>query len=170
MSDRELGQQPLRQTRSKTELPNCLMAVACGAVMATASGVSSQQAKTPYEGQRDVFPEVILAPMQASGSKAIDGRWILIFRNSLAGPNVPDVEIQEREVTFARNGGQPETATISWEIVRTRNDICIQAGSGPCPDEIRVLSVPEGFQAVPPSAWVGEGTIESIRIVPVLIG
>ena len=113
MPNRELGQQRLRKTRSKAELPNCLMAVACGAVMATASAVSSQQAMTPYEGQRDVFPEVILATMPASVSTAIDGRWILIFRNTLAGPNVPDVEIEEREVTFARIGGQLETATIS---------------------------------------------------------
>ncbi len=170
MSNNELERQPLLQIRSRAKLPKRLMAVACGAFMMTASAVSSQQAKTPYEGQREVIPEVMLAPMQVKGRPAIEGGWVLFYRNTLSGPKVPDVEIQKRNVTHARIGGQQETVFISWEIVRTRNDLCIKAGSGPCPDRIRVLSVPEGFQAVPSSAWVDEGTIISIHIVPALIG
>ncbi len=170
MSNNELERQPLLQIRSRVKFPKHLMAVACGAFMVTASAGSSQQAKTPYEGKHEGFPEVMLAPMKVNGSPATEAGWILFYRNTLAGPKVPDVEIQKRNVTHARVGGQQETASISWEIVRTRNDICIQAGSGPCPDRIQVLSVPDGFQAVPSSGWVDEGMIISIHIVPALIG
>ncbi len=88
----------------------------------------------------------------------------------LAKVNFSDSTTKKRNVTHARVGGQQKNASISWEIVRTRNDICIQADSGPCPDRIRVLSVPDGFQAVPSSGWVDEGMIISIHIVPALIG
>lgn len=169
-----LTQSGLHQPRPRMPLKAVLsphvLAVACGAVLAITSALPAQQAPIPYDQQQDVFPEVILAPMQVNGIAEIGAGWILIYRNTLAGPSAPEIEVQTRNVPLAERGKRQESASISWEIVRTRNDICTEAGAGPCPDRIRVMSVPEGFLAIPEQAWVDEGTIMSIRIVPALLG
>lgn len=64
----------------------------------------------------------------------------------------------------------PANAVISWEIIRTRNNACVEETGSACPDMLRILSVPEGYMAVPESAWVDEGSGLEILIVPNGIG
>ena len=170
MSSNPRRPQPMHRIRPKTKLPRHLLAMACGTFMAMAGSVSSQQVGTQNYGQREVLTEVILAPMRVNNGPAAVRGWILIYRNTLTGPEVPNVDFQVRNVFQPGIRGPHNSATISWEILRTPNDTCTQAGAGPCPDRIRVLSVPEGFQAIPESAWIDEGAIMSIRVVPTLLG
>ena len=116
------------------------------------------------------LPEAILIPMKVDGKPMANGGWILTFRNGFRGPDAADREIQVRRVTYDDHLEEQVTASVSWEIVRTRNNLCTGQATYPCPDRLRVLAVPEGFVAVPESIWVEEGTSTMIRIIPAGIG
>lgn len=156
--------------QSKTQVQGRLFAAVCSVIVAIANAASSDQSVKAYSWQNTPLPEVILAPMQVNEDSVMAGGWILIYRNTSTGPEEPDVEIQSRNLVDLGFPRRRDDAVISWEVLRTPNGPCAKAGSGPCPDRIRVLSVPDGFQAVPEAAWVPEGTYLSIRIVPALIG
>lgn len=170
MSNDATRPRPMRQKRPVAKHAKRLQAVACAAILTSANAAASQQATTHYAGQRNVLPEVILAPMQVNAEHRAGRGWMLIYRNTLSGPETPDVALQSRRVVLAGLHGPQHAATVFWEILRTPNVNCRNGGAGPCPDRIRVLSVPEGFQAVPEAAWVNEGTVLTIRIIPVLLG
>ena len=124
----------------------------------------------PVPTKQRSLPESILVPLSYSGEKMPNGGWILSYRNGLQGPEAPDREVQIREVTFGDGGQNSITSEISWEILRTRNDACADDEGATCPDRLRVLTIPEGFMAVPASVWVDEGRAVRIFIVPVGIG
>ena len=116
------------------------------------------------------FPEAILLPIRFDGIALPQAGWILSYRNGLRRPDAPDREIQARRVRAPGSGGDLTDGLISWEVVRTRNNGCASAAGGPCPDTISVLSVPDGFVAVPAVRSVDEGATLQILIVPSGIG
>lgn len=112
------------------------------------------------------LPDVILVPIRSNIDPGTSGGWILTFRNQLSGPGTPDRDIETRIVTVAGADGAPVVAAITWAITRTRNDRCAQQTGKGCPDLLQILSVPEGFVAVPKSAIVEEQAGQRIFIVP----
>ena len=114
------------------------------------------------------LPESMLIPLSYDGTAIPTGGWVLIYRNGLQGPDVADREIQIRHVASSE-GSQP-TGVISWEIWRTRNDQCPNHGTGLCPDRLRILSVPDGYIALPGTIWVEEGKSIRVLFVPDVIG
>lgn len=111
------------------------------------------------------LPEAILIPIRSQLSPGVPG-WILTFRNTRRGPDAPDRETGARDVTATGPDGVPVAATIAWEILRTRNDRCSDHPAKDCPDTLRILSVPDGFIAVPKSAIVEEDGVLRVFIVP----
>lgn len=116
------------------------------------------------------LPETILVPIRFEGAIAPQAGWVLTYRNDLRGAKTPDREIEARRVRSPGPDSDSIDGLISWEIVRTRNDSCSSRTNGPCPDTIRVLSVPDGFIAVPEALSVEEGAVLKIHIVPAGIG
>lgn len=173
MSNRSNRQKPIRRIRKLAGRSRYWLTVPCAVFMATAGAVSSQQAVTPYvghDGQLKTNPEVLIAPLQFNGGLGSSDGWIIVYRNTLTGPEAPDLERQSRDVVHADPHSPHHIATVAWEILRTSNKTCNETGAGPCPDRIRILSVPEGYQAMPETAWVDEGAILSIRVVPAPLG
>ncbi len=97
---------------------------------------------------RSVLPEVMLIrSLQQTG-------WVLSYTNQLSSAGSPDAEVQTREL--------PE-GIVSWRISRSRNNGCLPS---PCPDSLQILSVPDGYIAVPQAAEVDEEKNVTILIVP----
>ena len=139
-------------------LPAAFMAV----LVATTSADAQADFNAPGH-QRTILPESMLLSIRVEGAASPTG-WILSHRNSLSGANIPDHETQSRTVVL-----DPETegtGRIVWTINRTRNNRCPEKFPTSCPDHIRIIMVPNGFIAVPEEAWINEGEVLSIYIVP----
>lgn len=135
-------------------------------LIVAANVVAAQEAWSPVPTEQANLPEVILLPMKIDGRTMAGGGWSLSYRNGLRGSDFPDHEAESRNVTFRDHNGKEVSTTVSWEIVRTQNNQCADRAKELCPDLIRMLSVPNGFVAVPESAWVNEGSSFRILIVP----
>lgn len=122
-----------------------------------------------YLEPRFIPPEAVLIPIQSDGHSE-SRRWRLSYHNRLTGSETPDSLIETRVVLLNNDNGRPSFGIVSWKIVRTRNDQCVQATGSSCPDMIHVLTVPEGYLAIPDDAWVDEGDTLQILIVPNRIG
>ena len=157
-----------RQSHTRCTLTRLMALSLIGSLTASQSFAGDGWWPVPIK-QRSL-PESILIPLSHNGQKMPNGGWILSYRNGLQGPEAPDREVQIREVTFGDGALASISSEISWEILRIRNDECVEDGEDPCPDRIRVLSVPEGFMAVPEDIWIGEGRSIRIFIVPEGIG
>ena len=146
---------------AKTRLT--FLEVALAAFLATAASAAAQTDIVPPGIFRTAPPESMLLRIRVDGAAGPAG-WILSHRNRLSGAETPDHEIRSRTVERASETADP--GRIAWEITRTRNDRCPARRDTPCPDFIRILRVPDGFIAVPQEAWVGEGEMLRIYIVP----
>lgn len=116
------------------------------------------------------LPEAILIPMKHNDQFLVGGGWVLSYVNKPTSPDVPEQELQSRRVTYSDSSNSQISASISWEIRRTRNNLCEGRGQTGCADMIRVLTVPDGFIAIPTEAWIGEGTALRLYIVPAELG
>ncbi len=139
---------------------------------AIAFGLTSQslQAEEPYDTPVPFIPETFVAPIKNSGGSAKSLGWVLIYRNQLTMPKSSIRDVQSQTVRVGGVSGNPIEGTISWRIQHSENSSCNDLEGGPCPDSIQVLSVPEGFIAVPDSALVSESEKLLIYIVRAEIG
>lgn len=158
------------RTRGKASLAAVLIGLICLLLLDSSNRLLAQEFGVPASFERSAFPEAILVPKRLDGQILINGGWSLIFRNAKRGPKAPDHEVQSRMVAVKGAGNNTAFQLISWEITRTQNNRCPSHDRLPCPDEIRVLALPEGFMAVPRRAWVEEGQTLHIHIVPDGIG
>ena len=138
-------------------------------LIAAAPAIAEDWQPVINPGPAATLPEAILVPILWDGSPVPNGGWILTYRNALTGSEVALRDVESREVSVRDLAGDTLRARISWEITRTPNSSCAAADLGPCPDQIRVLSVPDGFLAVPDAAVVDEGAALRIYIVPAAI-
>ena len=139
---------------------------ACAAIAVTTTECTAQDMPTPF-AKRHTAPEAILVPMALDGRASGHVGWILSYRNNLRGSDAPNREIQTRQVTTSDQNEGTTLGSISWEITRTQNNVCPDWQQARCPDQIRVLSVPDGFMAVPEQTWIREGSGLRIYIVQV---
>jgi hypothetical protein len=129
-----------------------------------------QELPSQFAGPRFAPPETMLVPMNSSAQSTSPSGWQLLYKNGLHGPEDPVLVTETRTVTLGVTNGRTTTGLISWQIFRTRNDTCAGATTRQCPDRFQVLSVPEGFIALPESAWVEEGEGLRVFIVPAGFG
>lgn len=142
-----------------------LLAAFATLVLTATAGVAQSKSTPPIK--RHTVPEVLLVPIALDGVPAGHGGWILSYRNTLTGLESPEREIQTRQVPLSNHREGANLRSIAWEITRTRNNDCVDWRQTRCQDQIRVLSVPDGFMAVPNQAWIREGAGLRIYIVPV---
>ena len=112
------------------------------------------------------IPAAILIPIRNESLPNSNGGWVLVYRNLVRGAQTPNADIHSRSVDVP---GSMKEAVITWEITHTVNNKCTDAVEG-CPDQIRVLSVPEGYVAVPQSAQVNEREGLRVLIIPIVVG
>ena len=113
------------------------------------------------------IPESIIIPIQnARTQKGSDG-WVLVYRNLVRSAQTPNTDLRFQSVKVP---GTLRDGVIKWEILHTENEECLETVEVGCPDLIRILSVPEGYIAIPESAQVNERDGLRIFIVPLLIG
>lgn len=151
--------------RNLAAIMSHLLGIACISVLTTAHPVKAQEYVSPYPRPHVSLPETILVPIRNERGSQTGGGWMLTYRNCYSSPDVPAREVHSRTVTWkaqARTIG----GSVSWEIIRTPNNECTDYSGGPCPDTIRILSVPQGFVAVPNIERVNEGENRIIYIVP----
>jgi len=123
---------------------------------------SAQASFETFGAGRAAIPETLLLPVRLED--AVDpAYWVLSHRNGYSASEALDREVQARMVKSP--SGSRGSDEIVWEIVRTLNDHCASADI-PCPDLVRVVSVPHGFTSVPKQAWVNEGAVHRFYIVP----
>lgn len=122
-----------------------------------------------YLEPRFTPPEALLIPVHSEG-QAGSRKWRLSYHNGLTSSDTPDTMIETRVVPLNTDDGRPSFGIISWKIIRTRNDLCVQTTGSSCPDMIQVLTVPEGYLAIPDGASVNEGDTFQILIVANRIG
>ena len=132
-------------------------------LLATVAPAMAQTDFAAFDTQRYVPPETMLQQIRVDGGPGSSG-WILTHRNRLTGAETPDEEVESRTVEHPFNNGA--RSLIAWTITRTKNDRCPERQKAPCPDFVRIVAVPDGFLAVPQEAWVGEGDVLFIYIVP----
>ena len=143
----------------------CLLGVACILVLIIVRPVQAQEYSSLYLKLLPSLPETILVPIKSEQNSQAGSGWMLTYRNGYSPEEAMDREVQSRDVTWLSNN-QLIDGLISWEIIRTRNSACTDSVGGPCPDTIRVLSVPHGFVVVPSIEEVKEGAARVIFIVP----
>jgi hypothetical protein len=119
-----------------------------------------QDLSTLYQPSRFVPPEVILIPVSFN-SKTEANRWRLVYRNGLHGAHAPTLLTETRIVP---------SGAITWRITRTHNAPCVERTGSACPDMLQILSVPDGYIAVPDRVWVEEGDGVQVLIIPNQIG
>ena len=140
-----------------------LLALPSLALLASAAPGIAQSDSAPYSAARFVMSESLLLPIQNENHGTPVG-WILSYRNNYTGSETEDHQILSRATPPTL--GASRFGTIVWEISRTRNDSCPDSTSTPCPDFVRVITVPDGFTSVPQKAWVDEGSTLNFYIVP----
>ena len=112
------------------------------------------------------IPTATLIPIRNERLSNPHSGWVLVYRNLVSPAQAPNTEVHSRVVVG------PDTAhqeAITWEITHTENSSC-GGSEEECPDEIRILSVPAGYVAVPNRALVNEREGLRIFIVPLLVG
>lgn len=112
------------------------------------------------------IPQVMLLPFPGRDGAFGPTGWVLIYRNTLSTHDTSATETGTRTIELAGPAGMPQIATITWQIAHTANNRCAAPGHTGCPDTLRILSVPEGFVAVPRSAIVQEHAVQRVFIVP----
>lgn len=167
-----MDHQPICTTRGRkpakrAQASGSLLPLTLLVVTAVANAGSAGEASSPPRMAYQDLPEAILLPLKHEGKLAAGGGWVLSYRNGLTGTDQPEREAQSRYVTHSDRANTPTTSLISWEITRTPNNLCPEAA---CPDMIRIIAVPDGFIAIPESAWIEEGETLRTYIVPAGIG
>lgn len=133
---------------------------------ASAQEVPELNLSTPAGRLTTGIPEVVLVPIRKGSVRNQTGGWVLIYRNFVRDAEATRLDVRSRRVGLP---GLSHEGVITWEITHTLNAKCIDVEGG-CPDQIRVLSVPEGYMAVPESAQVEEREGLRILIIPIVIG
>lgn len=144
--------------------PKVYFQVASVAIVFLAGEMQAQESPLGVIAPSVELPETILVPMRSDGRILPYGGWELVFRNMRRGLNAPIEQIESTSVSYKDSNGDDVVDHIVWEILRTANSPCEAKGGNPCPDTITVISIPEGFLAVPESARVNEGSFAKILI------
>ena len=129
-----------------------------------AQEIPEQRLAIPSGRPTNNLPAVVIIPIRQDSQPFTGGGWILVYRNLERPAQTPSVGHHSQSVYLP---GMLAEGLITWEITHTQNEKCSSSTGGPCPDLIYILSVPDGFVAVPESAQVDERDGLRIFVVPI---
>lgn len=112
-------------------------------------------------------PDSVIIPTGNNEDQASNSGWVLVYRNLVTSTATPNSDVRSKPVKLPNS---KTLGVITWEIIHTENRNCLREVYYGCPDQIEILSVPEGYMAVPERAEVAEREGLKIYIVPILIG